>query len=563
MRPIIRRELLELLRTRKALALQLLLASACALLVLVRWPTGGIGDLNGARAIEVLRIFGYGALAGLVLLAPAFPATAIVREKATGTLALLLNSPLSPWSIYLGKLGGALGFTLLLLLMTLPAAAACHTLGGASVQGGVLLLYGVLGLIAIQLATLGLFISTRSQSTDGALRATYAAVLALCVLPLAPAMLLPDTTSELGQPLAWIRSISPIPAVMEVLGQGDVGTHGMGAMAGAVTRYAILAGVSSILLAMLTVARLNLKLLDRARSAGVVTNDQPLRARLLRRVFFLVDPNRRRGGIRDWINPVMAKEFRCRRFGRSDWTLRLIAFTAIVSLFLSYVAVGSALGRTDVGGKGLALGWQPEFIGGMLVFLQVALLILFAPSLAAGLISSERESGSWQLLRMTPLSPGRILRGKLLSVAWPLFLLMCGTLPGYLVMMKFHPEQLDQVERVLICLGLTAAFIVLVSSAASTLFRSTAAATTTSYALVLVICLLPLLLWLAEGAPFGRRTVEIALTISPLAASLNAAAMPGFKDYALLPANWWLMGIAAVALLVLLTARTWRLYRPE
>src|SRR6266849_6572773 len=133
--PILRRELLDLLRTRKALALQLSLALACALLVLVRWPTGGIGDLSGARSLEVLRVFGYGALAAVVLLVPAFPATAIVREKVKGTLALLLNSPLPGWSIYLGKLAGTLGFTAILLLMTLPAAAACHALGGTSVRG--------------------------------------------------------------------------------------------------------------------------------------------------------------------------------------------------------------------------------------------------------------------------------------------------------------------------------------------------------------------------------------------------------------------------------------------
>ncbi len=48
MNPIIRRELLELLRTRKALALQFGLALACALLVLVRWPTGEHSDLTGA-----------------------------------------------------------------------------------------------------------------------------------------------------------------------------------------------------------------------------------------------------------------------------------------------------------------------------------------------------------------------------------------------------------------------------------------------------------------------------------------------------------------------------------
>src|SRR5579884_3663003 len=257
MRPIIRRELLELLRTRKALALQLLLGLACALLVLVRWPTGGIGDLSGARAVEVLRIFGYGALAGILLLAPAFPATAIVREKAKGTLALLLNSPLSPWSIYLGKLGGALGFTLLLLLMTLPAGAACHTLGGTSIRGGVALLYGVLFLAALQLATLGLFVSTRAQTTDGALRTTYALVLALCILPLAPAWMLQGSSGPIEQLTTWIRSLSPVPAVMEVLGQGDVGTHGMGSQAGAVYRYAGLAILMSLGLAFMTVARLN------------------------------------------------------------------------------------------------------------------------------------------------------------------------------------------------------------------------------------------------------------------------------------------------------------------
>jgi len=247
----------------------------------------------------------------------------------------------------------------------------------------------------------------------------------------------------------------------------------------------------------------------------------------------------------------MAKEFRCRRFGQSHWTLRLIAISAILSLGLSYIAVSGAM------------GWGLELIGGALVLLQIVLLILFAPSLASGLISAEREQGSWQLLRMTPLSPGRILRGKLMSVVLPLLLLMCATVPGYLVMMKFQPERMGQMQRVLISLGLTAVFIVIVSAAIGSLFRSTAAATTASYALLAGVCLLPLLIWLGRGAPFGQRTVQTALTISPVAGSLNAAGMPGFTEYALLPANWWIIGITAVVLLVLLTARTWRLYRPE
>src|SRR5207302_8500509 len=140
------------------------LALACALLVLLRWPTGGVVDLSGARSLEVLRLFGYAALAGILFIVPAFPATALVREKAQGTLALLLTAPLSGRSIYLGKLGASLGFTVVLLLMTLPAAAACYALRGTPLRGGVALLYAGFALAALHLATLGLVVISRPQS---------------------------------------------------------------------------------------------------------------------------------------------------------------------------------------------------------------------------------------------------------------------------------------------------------------------------------------------------------------------------------------------------------------
>jgi len=548
---IVRRELLELLRTRKVLALEAGLALACALLVLLRWPTGGVADLSGTRSLEVLRLFGYTALAGILFAVPAFPATALVREKVRGTLALLLTAPLSGTSIYLGKLAASLGFTAVLLLMTLPAAAACYALGGTTREGGVALLYVSLALAALQIATLALLVSSRAQSTDGALRATYALVLAVSVLPLAPQWLFQGSADLVGTLLSWFRSLSPLPAVLECLGQGDVGSHGMSADGGSILRYAVLAVATSLGSAVATIWRLDHMLLDRARPAGVMTEDRSALARWARRFLFVVDPRRRTRGIGDWANPVTAKEFRSRRLGRSHWTLRLIALSAILSLVLSYLA---AVG---------ALGWGVEDIGGVLVLMQIAVLLLFAPSVAAGLISSERESGSWQLLRMTPLAPGRILRGKLFSVAWPLLLLLCATLPGYLVMMSVKPELVLQMRRVVVSLALTAVFTVAVSAAASSFSRSTAAATTLSYLVLLTICLGPLLIWLGRGAPFGPRTVEVALLMSPVAAALQAAGTPGFATYQLLPANWWLIGSSSVALLALLTVRTWQLYRPE
>jgi ABC-type transport system involved in multi-copper enzyme maturation permease subunit len=204
-----------------------------------------------------------------------------------------------------------------------------------------------------------------------------------------------------------------------------------------------------------------------------------------------------------------------------------------------------------------------EVIGAWLVLLQVALLILFAPSLAGGLVSAERETGSWQLLRMTPLSPWTIVVGKLLSVAWPLLLLLCATLPGYVMVTVLEPALVHRMQRVVLCLALTAVFAVLVSAAASAVFRSTAVAMTVAYAVLLLVCVAPLLVWLGQEAPFGHAAVQAVLTIDPLAAALQASEARGFAEYDLLPMNWWLVGGACLALLLVLAVRTWQLCRPE
>ena len=549
--PILRRELLEVMRAPRTRGLQLGLAIACALLVLVRWPTGEVADLSGARSQEVLRVFGYGLLASILLLVPAFPATSLVRERIQGTLPLLLNSPMRPWSIYAGKLAGVLGFALLLLVMTLPAAAACHALGGTVVRGGVLALYGILGLAALQLSTLGLLVSSRSQSTDGALRVCYALALLVCVLTVIPYELMRGTSGFLFGLVAWVRCLSPIPAVMEVLGQRDVWAQGLPAHAGAAVRYALLGGAFSLACALATVRQLLPRSLDRPQPAGVMTEDLPAEGRLWRKIFFLVDPQRRSGSMTVWVNPVLVKEFRARRFGRSSWVIRLVLLSAVLSLALSYLALSGAL------------VWGIEGIGGALVLLQSVLLILFAPSLAAGLVSAERESGSWQLLRMTPLSAGAILRGKLLSVAWPLVLLLAATLPGYVIMMTVEPKLAPRVGRVLACLGLTAAFALLWSAAVSSFFRSTAAATTAAYTGLLAVCVAPFLVWMAREAPFGHSAVTAVLSADPVAAALQASAMPGFERYELLPTNWWIIGSACVALLVVFAVRVRQLCRPE
>jgi ABC-type transport system involved in multi-copper enzyme maturation permease subunit len=283
----------------------------------------------------------------------------------------------------------------------------------------------------------------------------------------------------------------------------------------------------------------------------MITNDKSLGVRAVRRVVFLVDPKRRSQGIGNWTNPVMIKEFRSRRFGRSHWMMRLIGVCVLLSLLVAFsVTTG-------------AVKWQLETVGGPLVLLQVGLMILFLPSLAAGLISSEQESGAWPLLRSTPLSGGRIVRGKLLSALWTMLLLLAATLPGYLVMIFIQPTVWVQVVQAFVCLILAGLMALMISAAVGSGFRRTATATTAAYICTLVVFGGSMLVWLARDAPFGFKTVETALTINPMAAALGIFRVPGFDQYNLLPITWYVAGFLIVAMYFAMRMRVQRLTRPE
>jgi hypothetical protein len=409
----------------------------------------------------------------------------------------------------------------------------------------------VLSVAAVQIAAAGLFVSARAQGIDSALRTTYAVVLAIAVLPLTVYWLTPRDSAASVALASWVGCLSPVPALMEAIGHGKVGLLGVEYAGGSVLRYAVVALATSALVALVTIRSLARAPLDRARPAGVMTQDRSAKGQILRRLLFLVDPNRRSGGTPRFVNPVLVKELRTRRFGRAHWTLRLVAGTAVLSLGLGVLSVTGAL------------GWGTDVIGGALVLLQAALLLLFVPSLSAGLISAERESGAWQLLRTTPLSAGAILRGKLLSAVGPVVLLTCATLPGYVVLATIDPESTHQIGGVLTSLGLMALFAVMAGAAASSLFRTTAVATAVSYAVLVAVCVVPLLVWLGREGPFGHTAVRAALVVDPVAAALSAARTPGFAQFDLVPANWWVMGGASLVLLVVLAFRTRRLYRPD
>ncbi len=554
--PVIHRELLGTLRTARAAALQIVLLAVLAMLVLMRWPSDAQVQVSGVEAQQVLGVFGYGLIAIIMLMAPAFPAVSVVREKEQKTLALLLNSPMTRGSILLGKLAGVLGFVVLLLVLSLPAAAVVAAMGGVDVGGQLIPLYLLAILIALEYTALGLWVSSAASSADSALRITYGLVLLLAIISLAPFLFEQGLRGGLfAELLDWLRCLSPIPALMKLMGHSGIGSTGTQSDVNLLGRFAVTSLVLTAVFVMWTALRLDVRRFDRPRPAGQVTDERSSGVRAYRRFMFLwfFDPQRRSGLIGPMTNPVLAKEFRCRRFGRSHWIMRIIGACLIISLLLT---LATATGVSNRGGR-------TDMIGAILVILQMSLLILLTPSLAGGLISSERETGGWQLLQATPLSAWTIMTGKLMSVMGTLLLLLLATLPGYVVMIAIDPGQKVRIIQVLVTLVLTAVFALLLSATVSSMFRRTAAATATAYALLLGLTAGTMLVWLGRSGPFTQDAVQTVLRFNPVAAGLSLIRAPGFAEYVLVPDHWWIMGGICVLLLLILLYRTWRLTKPQ
>jgi ABC-type transport system involved in multi-copper enzyme maturation permease subunit len=548
---MLRRELLTPLRRRRMIVFQIALATLFAALIALRWPTDGHVAMSGARSQQIFHLFSYGLMATLLLLLPVFPATSIVSEKKRGTLALMLNTPVGPARIYVSKLLAALSLAGMILAMSFPAAGACYSMGGLSLSADIGKVYLLLILVALQYSAIALLVSSYVQSNDAAIRITYGIVLATAVLALGPHYFFQGTTGMMAVVGETLRCVSPLAALTSLSGINDIGGQGLITTTDILWRFTAWSLLCTAIAAAWTISRLNHRIFDQSRAAGTMSDDRSLAGRVLRRLFFLVDPQKRSRGIPRFLSPVMVKEFRCRRFGRLHWLIRLVSVCAVLSLGLTYATTA---GTFD---------WGVETIGAILVVMQVALIILIAPSLAAGLISVEREHGGWLLLQTTPLSTGRIIWGKLLSALLPLLLVLCATMPGYMVMAYIEPGMGLQVRLVLICLALTAVFAMLCSAAVGCLFVRTAPATATAYGVLLAICCLPMLVWMGRDAPFGHGVVESALSFSSIAAAFSVIRMPGFQHYELIPANWWILGIGSAASLLLLIIRTRRLARPQ
>lgn len=130
--------------------------------------------------------FFLGTLSSLALfILPVLSMGLYAEERKRGTLELLATSPLTNWIVALGKLLGALTFFVTLLLPMLIYQTIALSASNPPAQFTVLLL-GHLGLILLAAAvlSLGMFLSSLTDSTILAAILTFALVLFLWVVDL-------------------------------------------------------------------------------------------------------------------------------------------------------------------------------------------------------------------------------------------------------------------------------------------------------------------------------------------------------------------------------------------
>jgi ABC-type transport system involved in multi-copper enzyme maturation permease subunit len=180
-------------------------------------------------------------------------------------------------------------------------------------------------------------------------------------------------------------------------------------------------------------------------------------------------------------NPLISKEVKSRMRGRQGFIL-LTAYLALLSLAIAGI-YGYAISEHNLGqynvGELSDLGKQ---IFQVVVLLEFLLIALIAPALTSGSISSERERGTFDLLRTTLLSSGALVFGKLGAAIAYLLLLILAALP--LQSMAFFLGGVGLAELIISLAMMTTSTLLFgaLGMYFSGLSKRTITATTSSYA---------------------------------------------------------------------------------
>lgn len=272
-------------------------------------------------------------------------------------------------------------------------------------------------------------------------------------------------------------------------------------------------------------------------------------------------------------NPIIAKELKSRMRGRQGATM--------ITVYLGLIAFFISISYLYMGYDGVVSRNEPDYlqIVGKAVFsavviIELLMIAFIGPALTSGAISSERERQTFDLLRISLLSPRDLVIGKLGSALIYLLLLIFTAIP--LQSLAFFLGGIGLPELIISTVMLVASAFLFCTLGLyfSTLTKRVSVSTTFSYGAVLlpVIIVVLLFFWILNTPGFSSSSPDVermmaiiiltALSTNPLiAAFLTEFALaenqtvlimsfPG--PFLVLPSPWIIYVTYAVTMTVLM-----------
>lgn len=216
-----------------------------------------------------------------------------------------------------------------------------------------------------------------------------------------------------------------------------------------------------------------------------------------------------------WRNPVMLKEIRTRmRGGRSFLVVSIHLLVLGLALVVAYLVFRSSLSTTSNLEERRIFG---KIIFGMMVWLELVMVSFTAPALTSGAIASERERQTLDLLRVTLITPARLIAGKFFSGLVFIFLLLFSSLPLQSLSFIIGGVLPAEIVIAVIILGVTAVAFCAAGVYFSSLFSRVLFATVLSYAFAIFLVFgLPMIfifILTLFGTALGPSVSEISLNL--------------------------------------------------
>ena len=583
--PIMKREFISSARSFKTNFLlwgYLALLSATLLLL---WPGGGVHSVASSSGRNIFALFFSANITLIILLVPAFSAASVTFEKENHTFSALFTTLLSPFEIMWGKLVASVSILVLLVIFSLPISSACALTGGISVKF-MLEVSSVILTAAVSYGLVGLACSAVASKTSTALIANYVIIMLFTGVSWLPSVLLVQLIPNSQNAFQIIRSFSPYDALFFLIYPE---TYRM-----SVRTMEVMGNLNPYMIFMLfsaAISFVSLLIFTRKiyRPSSVKGGTQEMYTgtakaikRKLKWPFYLIDPLKRKKNIGRFANPVFVAEMRSKLFANPKFVARTVSVIFILSLIILVLVATQ-----------YAVKFSTDMVNMVAIVFQIGVVAMLAPSVSSGLVTDEITSGTLMPMRMTPISPLKMVSGKLKATFFYALIFIVSSFfvifaMAYLTHQNVFPEEgsvlssewwMEVLKRskepdwfvnvwatyrriiiwVVILLLSTVTFLT-AGLFSSTYSKTTGIATAMAYTITGVICLVtfaPIVLAakLAHGVSFA------ILAFNPIAAAMQITNGNQFQDF---PGLWQynIMTLVGLTLFFLLASvtRIWYLF---